>query len=306
MSQNNIVYHYCSTDVFMKIVSGKSIRLSDITKSNDSMEILWITKFIEEIFNEEFNKEVAATQYFKNGYPQNDFVELVKHYSDDFFKEEQRLYSYLVCCFSEAGDLLSQWRGYADDAKGLAIGFDSNALSLFGKHQKDDPISSDMFDFNKVVYDEYTQKNQIRKCARELISVLKPLAKDSVEHIKQASMAAFNRCFLQLLKLSIFMKNPFFKEEKEWRICYCTNLSSAFDTSNVYIENDLSLSNIGHYGRRNDVVPFVDLSFGKSNIGVIKEVIIGPKCVARKRDIEIYLQNNGIDCIVKQSKGTYR
>lgn len=26
-------------------------------------------------------------------------------------------------CFSEDGDLLSQWRGYASDATGIAIGF---------------------------------------------------------------------------------------------------------------------------------------------------------------------------------------
>lgn len=63
-----IVYHYCSLDVFTKIISGKSIRLSDITKSNDSMEILWITKYIEAIFDEEFQKETEKTKYFKEDY----------------------------------------------------------------------------------------------------------------------------------------------------------------------------------------------------------------------------------------------
>ena len=55
-----VVYHYCSTDVFTKIISDKGIRLSDITKSNDSMEILWITKFIQEIFDEEFERDEVA------------------------------------------------------------------------------------------------------------------------------------------------------------------------------------------------------------------------------------------------------
>lgn len=306
MNQNNIVYHYCSTDVFMKIISGNSIRLSDISKSNDSTEILWITKFVEKIFNEEFNKEVAATRYFKNGYPQEDFIELLKHYSDDFFEEDQRLYSYLVCCFSESGDLLSQWRGYADDAKGLAIGFDSKALSLFGRHQKDDPISSDVFDFSKVIYDEYTQKAQIRKCAQKLIAELKPLAKESVEHIKQKSIAAFNRCFLQLFKWSIFMKNPFFKEEKEWRICYLTDLQSDHKSSRIKIEDGLSLSDVAYYSRKNDVIPYVDLSFNESVNSIIKRVVIGPKCRASKREIEVFIKNNGIACDVVKSEGTYR
>jgi len=31
-----------------------------------------------------------------------------------------------IACFSEKGDLLSQWRAYADDGEGVAIGFDPN------------------------------------------------------------------------------------------------------------------------------------------------------------------------------------
>lgn len=33
------IYHYCSLDVFKKIILGSSLRLTDITKSNDSMEL---------------------------------------------------------------------------------------------------------------------------------------------------------------------------------------------------------------------------------------------------------------------------
>ncbi len=80
-----IVYHYCSTDVFSKIISGKAIRLSDITKSNDSMEILWVTKYIKEIFDEEFEKEKHNTLYFAEGYDKELFNELVEHYSKEFF-----------------------------------------------------------------------------------------------------------------------------------------------------------------------------------------------------------------------------
>lgn len=50
-----IVYHYCTLDSFMSIISNKSIWLSDITKSNDSMEIKWITRYI----NDPLVKEVV-------------------------------------------------------------------------------------------------------------------------------------------------------------------------------------------------------------------------------------------------------
>ena len=306
MNDDNIVYHYCSADVFTKIVSSKAIRLSDITKSNDSMEILWTMKYIKEIFDEEFDKETSNTKYFNNGYPKDAFSELVEHYSDDFFKADQRIYSYMVCCFSEEGDLLSQWRGYADDASGFSIGFDANTLSAFGKPPTDDPISSDIFDFNKVIYDVSKQKARIRDCAKYLISELKLISKMAGEHIKQQSMVAFNSCFLQLFKWSIFMKNPFFKEEKEWRICYGTDLRSDYKSSKTKIEDGLSLSDVAYYSRKNDVVPYVDLSFNKSVSNIIKRVVIGPKCRASKKEIEVFMKNNGFACDVVKSEGTYR
>ena len=60
------------------------------------MEILWITKYIEEIFDEEFQKETEKTKYFKEDYPKDVFTELREHYSKEFFDEEQKLYSYFA------------------------------------------------------------------------------------------------------------------------------------------------------------------------------------------------------------------
>ena len=301
-----IVYHYCSVDVFMKIISSKSIRLSDITKSNDSMEILWITKHIKEIFDEEFKKEIQSTQYFEKGYPKETFVDLVDRYSDEFFKEDIRLYSYLVCCFSEKGDLLSQWRGYADDANGISIGFDGDVLKTFGKPAKDDLISSNVFEYGQIIYTESTQKSEIRKIAQQLISKLKTIVKNNPKDIKQESLAAFNSCFIQLFKLSIFIKNPFFKEEKEWRICHWTDINPKNDISNTHIDNNIKVSDIKYHNRRDNLIPYIDLMFGENREQIIKEIIIGPKCKARKSDIETFLAQNGIFCPIKKSDGTYR
>lgn len=37
----NLLYHYCSLDTFLSIVQNRTIRLSDITKSNDAKELTW-------------------------------------------------------------------------------------------------------------------------------------------------------------------------------------------------------------------------------------------------------------------------
>ena len=48
---SNIVYHYCSLDTFNLIISNKTLRVSDIRKSNDSEELLWYTKFVTRLPN---------------------------------------------------------------------------------------------------------------------------------------------------------------------------------------------------------------------------------------------------------------
>lgn len=52
----------------------------------------------------------------------------MKLFTDEFFNENHADFRYYVTCFSYQNDLLSQWRGYADDGRGAAIGFDLDVL----------------------------------------------------------------------------------------------------------------------------------------------------------------------------------
>lgn len=303
-----IVYHYCSMDVFMKIISGKSIRLSDITKSNDSMEILWITKHIRDVFAEAFQKECGKTKFFREGCQESEFMDLVEQYSNEFFKQDKRVHSYLVCCFSKKGDLLSQWRGYADDAKGVSVGFEDEIIKSLSKPGKDGKDVENPFQYGKAVYSESMQKSRIRKCAKKLISELKKIIKlknvDEDEREKKI-MDIFYSCFTQLFKLSIMMKNPFFKEENEYRLSYRIDIKPRNKITDEYGDKDLHISGLTYHNSSNDLIPHIDLMFG-SNPQIIKEVIIGPRCRARIEDIEEFLEQNGIHCEVKLSQGTYR
>lgn len=38
------LYHYCSWEAFEKIIANKTIRFSDVMKSNDSEEIIYLFK----------------------------------------------------------------------------------------------------------------------------------------------------------------------------------------------------------------------------------------------------------------------
>lgn len=46
---NNIVYHYCSVDTFLKIITNKELWMTDVTKSNDSKELQLVFDKLSEI-----------------------------------------------------------------------------------------------------------------------------------------------------------------------------------------------------------------------------------------------------------------
>ncbi len=303
-----IVYHYCGMDSFMSIIKNQSIRLSDITKSNDSMEILWVTRFIKEIFDEEFDKEANKVEYFREGYSKDIFMDFVDRCSVDFFEEEQRIFSFFVSCFSEERDLLSQWRGYAEDGNGVAIGFDSEALSSLGQPPSGDLISSEIVTFKKIEYKEINQKAAIRDAAINLIKELKKLiSKQKIinsTELKDNSIDSFNKCFLSLFKMSIFMKNPFFREEKEWRLSHLTD-NGIHNKPSLILSPKIHFSDIQYRSKNSDIVPYIDLYFDKHK-NMIKEVILGPKCSARENDIKMYLNSKGFSSNVVRSLGTYR
>ena len=106
-----VLYHYCSFDTFIKIIKNKSLRFSDVMKSNDSDEIILLFEHYIEYLNKQNKKPNIAI--------------------DLFYREVKRVLNQETCfclCLSEKGDLLSQWRGYAPNG-GVCIGFNVEALS---------------------------------------------------------------------------------------------------------------------------------------------------------------------------------
>lgn len=49
-------YHYCSLDTFIAIISNKSLRLCDLSKTNDYMERKWILTILEDSLIKAFEK----------------------------------------------------------------------------------------------------------------------------------------------------------------------------------------------------------------------------------------------------------
>ena len=151
----NTLYHYCRLETFLSIITNKTIRASDCNKTNDTEESRWISSLIID----SFLLEIKSHPLFCSKYAIEDKLiyikNLISSVIEGTFYENKRNMLTFITCFSEEGDLLSQWRGYANDGAGLSIGFNKSILQSF-------ETGGYNYHFRKIIY-EKTGANGVYK-----------------------------------------------------------------------------------------------------------------------------------------------
>lgn len=108
-----VLYHYCSWETFENIIKHRTIRFSDVMKSNDTQEIFYLfEKYLE---RQGGKKKDISNGMFECG-----------------LKKDFNGQTYYTFCLSKAKDLLSQWRGYAPNG-GVSIGFSTEMLQKWSQ-----------------------------------------------------------------------------------------------------------------------------------------------------------------------------
>ena len=117
--EHTICYHYCGLDKFVSIVRHKKLRLGNLFHMNDAKEVSWFfdiaSKRIDDLLA---GPEDDGGSSSSIGWHQNALVKLGS------LIKGQRFYHVYAACFSTRKDDLSQWRGYADDGRGVTLGID--------------------------------------------------------------------------------------------------------------------------------------------------------------------------------------
>jgi hypothetical protein len=265
-------------------LTHKVIWLSSLISSNDALEGKWMTEVIRLVAAEEDLSDIAQIGLLEK-------ARLIDGLTDC-----------LGFCLSTEGDALSQWRGYADDGRGVSIGFNEQFLELAAKPDT-------LVTFQKVEYDLSNQKQVVR--------LLFPRIKDLVEKgafrrptfgsilaLKpdsqyQAELAAYadldSKLFnilLELHRIWFSFKNPAFREENEWRLA-ATIISPH--------ETDYRTSG----GR---LVPYEPLNFpDPQGHPILDEVVLGPKHPTPPNIVENFLRRQGFGEVkVRPSEASYR
>ncbi|WP_295573812.1 DUF2971 domain-containing protein [uncultured Stenotrophomonas sp.] len=265
----DLLYHYCSPATFLAILQGKKLRFSDVLCMNDSSEYAWGTQALIEGLK-------------RNGSPLAAEIALGLQGSYDL---AHRISITTACCLSTDGDVLSQWRAYAENGSGFSIGFDPHQLDSM-------PVRS-----TRVLYKDLEQQSLIDKLLKEVPEFCEGAV---------ANPADCPERVVELLLEMIGFKNPAFEEEKEVRLVHRIAVDSDPFRTFYASETGSSDVSVGFQMRGSNPSAYLDLPLPEQDPG-IRRIVVGPRAQVELRSLRILLGATGFgDVSVDRSQATYR
>lgn len=266
---NETIYHYCSLDAFMSIIESKCIHLSNNYTVNDYTE--------NRIFDILYGR--IAEKLLEKGVPEKSIERI---YSDFILNNSQPVY---IGSFSKKRDLLSQWRGYADNCNGVAIGF------RFDKNQFCDTFPYKSNEIHYSIYNMMYIDNEV-----SIDSFVDAITcNNNIEGTGIVLLGIWNKVY----------KHIGFSEEQEVRIACVPTITPIINGYAVQTKELLSTSSLLKYkSKRNFIQSYVEFPFTSTNI---VEIILGPKNTTGYDILSAYLEANDIrNAVISHSAITYR
>lgn len=248
-----IYYHYCSIETFYNILQTGTIRFGNPLNMNDSAEIIWLLKMVKDFVSKKGGYDSILKDW-----------DLIENILKTLLEEMDYPY---IFCLSKDKDVLSQWRSYANDGKGVAIGFDVEFIekhySLYG---------------TDIIYNQEKQYDILSaKLNDSVLTKLNNAVKNgNREEIYRKSVILVS----YILRDAIKCKNSAFQEEKEYRL-YCGYRG----------EVEKCISDIKFKTNDCSIIPFRELCFKGIEHELIKEIVVGPKSTINNRNLWLFLKS---------------
>ena len=214
-------------------------------------------------------------------------------------------------CLSEKYDLLSQWRGYAGNATGVAIGFSTEYLTWLSHENRTPnipPCMLKMVEYEparheacvKPIYDKFNQL--ITEGSLDLphhpgLLITGVMTDQQIEtsrtDILRKELSTVTPVLAPLLRHLFFLKSHAFQEECEWRILTLLIRNGEDDCLHRVVDNR--------------IIPYLKVELVELERSPIVEVILGPKHGTPPKIVENFLKLNGYGLVkVKHSEASYR
>ena len=244
------IYHYTKPEKFLNILSGETIRFSNVLYLNDKEEVAYSYKLIISLINETKNLNKDLFDKIKNHFD-NKYKNIIDGHYDLTNKLE-----YFTTSFSSESDNLTLWNNYAKGLNytGYNIGFNKNRLIKEMTEKNYLPI------YGRVIYDPEKQV----KIIQSIFNKWNKKFEKNLNCKRDVKLKLFDILFelVDVLNIvSIFFKNPQFRSEKEYRIVI-VNVFGSNEAKNTKIVEKNGL-----------FVPYIEYHFDKNSVSSVN---IGP------------------------------
>jgi len=289
-----VFYHYCSVDAFLGIIRDGLFRLSNLWFMNDSKEVRWFYGIALEIIGERLDK--LETRSGPND-AANEYLQTLKR-----LLEKRADFDHVYCgCFSAKPDDLSQWRGYADEGRGLAIGFDLDEICTLPENNPG---------VLRRVEVEYAEQKQ-RKTAEAVIDEFGASTVCGYDDPLKRPRTQAWKAYYELSRFAPRCKNPSFRSEAETRIVlHPSNDSNFRDPIRDYLKSVARFPSgqVEFRVRGERIIPYATIRIPRTSI---KEVVLGPRFERHENEaaLSLALAAHGVDpagITISGSTATYR
>lgn len=268
------LWHYCSNEAFAGIIQNRSLRLSDLTLSNDSMEGRWIGEIL--------NESIAA-------HPQVSHIEGEGEQWLSVFKQLEKAIGFCMTQNDEES-VLGQWYAYGDSGHGVSIGFNESQIEMLVGMALDLEIRLESVEYNRV-----TQREQADELLNDANVVNYLMRSREDVALKAPGVLSGGMKVQQFMSENLFLWKPDgFRDEREKRI---------ITVAGINLEEGSSLQHLSLAGRKSSLAPFKLLGFKDLMSNIIDKVILGPKNQTDANFLEVWMQRRGYSS-VKVEKST--
>ena len=208
---NLILHHYTTPSGMLGITSDRTLWGGHPSWFNDPLEVkygqLIISDVLKEFLIDESNSDVIQ------------FINGMKLYVQAF---NNTLYDPFVVCFCESGNLLSQWRGYANSGAGYCLEFEISDSTMISSQPEVSPDERRP-NLRKIIYDPKQQGDLARTYIENVIgSAREALERNRASRGSKPPMSNGTVMAIEavniLLDMLMTFKHPAFEEEQEWRL----------------------------------------------------------------------------------------
>ena len=311
MQLSTIFYHYTSISSLYEIVKNKSLLLSGVESLNDMEEASYSVQNFEDDFKTLYT--TTDDEYIKFLYEQaflpkkTNFEQLATPEINPF-----------VFSLSAKYDNLAHWDRYADSRKGVCIGFDTSKFFLLpfvsGGFVQIHPIIYKNEERLEFLLDFLNKSLNGKLKSLERIHITPQISEESL--CKEIGYSFISDCYRQM---KYFIKSTSWQDEGEIRLAYedtitkdtlsmipylqKTHKNIQFpDYNKLFNQSGLDVLKFRLINNKIRTCRFLDISSIWSN-GIIKEVMLGPKCEQNKHDLELFLNDSGlIETNITESK----